>query len=177
MFFRPCSHFDAQTIVPLMFVMKVMSSLHLLPKVWLHVPWRWVIILCIGTLMGTPLVVLALQYWQPNLVRGLAGTGVLMACAILWRNWHFKSASSIVWLIVTGLIVAFVNGLASIGGLVVAVYMLSSHMSYISMRAGLIAFFLVTDIYSLSWFYTYDLVSLLILSLLLFMLPAMLMGN
>ena len=176
-FFALAPIFSAQTIVPLMFAMEVMASLHLLPKVWRQIPWRWVIMLCLGTLVGTPLGVVALQYWQSGLVRGLAGAGVLVACFALWRQWHFKAAESLPWLVMAGMVSGFVNGLASIGGLVVAVYMLSSHMSLTAMRAGLILFFLLTDVYGLVWLNGHDLVSPDLPSLLLVMMPVMLIGN
>jgi len=176
-FFSLAPIFDAQTIVPLMFVMEFMASVHLLPKVWRHIPWRWVLILCAGTLVGTPLGVVALQYWQSDLVRGLAGGGVLIACFALLKQFHFKSANSLTWLLIAGTVVGFVNGLASIGGLVVAVYMMSSKMSHVVMRAALIMFFLLTDVYGLSWFYGEGLIDPMVPSLLLVMMPVMLVGN
>ena len=176
-FFSLAPVFSAQTIVPLMFVMEVMASLHLLPKVWRQIPWRWVGVLFVGTSVGMPLGVMALQHWQSDWVRGLAGAGVLIACLALWRKWHFKSAESLIWLIFSGLVSGFVNGLASIGGLVVAVYMLSSNMPLTAMRAGLILFFLIADLYGLFWLNGHGLVSPHLPSLLLVMMPVMLLGN
>lgn len=176
-FFSLAPILDAQVIVPLMFVLEVMASLHLLPKVCRNVPWRWVIILCIGTMVGTPLGVVGLQHWQSDMVRGLAGAGVLVACFALWNQWHFKPANSVGWLLLAGAVVGFVNGLASIGGLVVAVYMMSSKMSHVVMRAGLIMFFLVTDIYGLAWFHSQDLLAPEFPSLMFVMMPVMLVAN
>lgn len=176
-FFSLAPILAAQTIVPLMFVMELVASLHLLPKVWRHIPWRWFWVLSLGTVIGTPFGVIGLQYWQSDLVRGLAGAGVLIACLALWNKWHFKSANSVGWLIFAGLIVGFVNGLASIGGLVVAVYMMSSKMSHVVMRAGLIMFFFATEIYGLAWFHIQGLVADELPSLLLVMIPVMLVGN
>ncbi|MDC9720067.1 MAG: sulfite exporter TauE/SafE family protein [Gammaproteobacteria bacterium] len=176
-FFALAPVFSAQTIVPLMFAMEVMASVHLLPKVWRQIPWRWVAILCLGTLFGTPLGVVALQYWQSDLVRGLAGGGVLIACFALWRQWHFKAAETLIWLAMAGFVSGFVNGLASIGGLVVAVYMLSSNMPLTAMRAGLILFFLLTDVYGLFWLNGHNLISKDLPSLLLIMMPVMLIAN
>ena len=150
-FFALAPVLSAQIIVPLMFVLEMLASLHLLPKVWRNIPWLWVTILFMGVIIGTPLGVFALQYWQPEMVRGLAGGGVLIA--------------------------GFLNGLASIGGLVVAVYLLSSNMSMTAMRAGLILFFFFTDAYGLSWLQGQGLVSSSLPSLLLIMVPAMLVGN
>tara|TARA_B110000211_G_scaffold38710_1_gene39455 strand:+ start:7119 stop:7886 length:768 start_codon:yes stop_codon:yes gene_type:complete len=176
-FFSLAPIFSAQTIVPLMFVMEVVASVHLLPKVWRKIPWRWMSLLSAGTLVATPLGVIALQHWQSDLVRGLAGGGVLIACVALWRQWHFKAAQSAVWLVIVGLVAGFVNGLASIGGLVVTVYMMSSNMSHTAMRAGLILFFLFTDVYGLFWFQGHGLMSVNLPSLLLVMVPVMLVGN
>lgn len=176
-FFSLAPIFNAQIIVPLMFVMEFMASVHLLPKIWRHIPWRWILILCFGTLIGTPLGVIGLQHWQSDLVRGIAGGGVLIACFALLKQFHFKSANAFIWLLVAGTVVGFVNGLASIGGLVVAVYMMSSKMSHVIMRAALIMFFLLTDVYGLSWFYAQGMVTPMVPSLLLVMMPVMLIGN
>tara|TARA_B110000503_G_C7089609_1_gene388817 strand:+ start:325 stop:1095 length:771 start_codon:yes stop_codon:yes gene_type:complete len=176
-FFALAPILSALTIVPLMFVMEVMASLHLLPRVWHKIPWRWVMILCLGMLLGSPLGVLALQYWQSDMVRGVAGGGVLIACFALWRQWQFKAAESLAWLVIAGLLAGFLNGLASIGGLVVAAYMMSSNMPLTAMRAGLILFFLLTDLYGFAWFQMHDLASPNLPSLLFVMLPVMLLGN
>ena len=176
-FFALSPILSALTIVPLMFVMEVMASLHLLPKVWHKIPWRWVMVLCLGILFGTPLGVLALQYWQADLVRSVAGSGVLIACFALWRDWQFKAAESCTWLVIVGVLAGFLNGLATIGGLVVAAYMLSSQMPLVAMRAGLILFFLLTDLYGFAWLQINDIASPHLPSLLLVMLPAMLAGN
>jgi len=176
-FFALAPVFSAQTIVPLLFIMEVIASLHLLPKVWRQVPWRWVLILCLGSALGTPLGVIILQHWQSDLVRGLAGCGVLIACLALWRQWYFKAAQSVVWIVIAGLVAGFLNGLATIGGLVAAVYMMSSHMHPAVMRAGLILFFLLIDLYGLSWFQGHKLISSHLPSLLLVMLPVILVAN
>ena len=76
-----------------------------------------------------------------------------------------------------GFIAGFLNGLASIGGLAVAVYMMSANMSMTAMRAGLILFFFFTDAYGLSWLQGQGLVSSSLPSLLIIMVPAMLVGN
>jgi hypothetical protein len=176
-FFALAPVFSAQTIVPLLFIMEVIASLHLLPKVWRQVPWRWVLILCLGSALGTPLGVIALQHWQSDLVRGLAGCGVLLACFALWRQWYFKAAQSVAWIVIAGLVAGFLNGLATIGGLVVAVYMMSSKMHPAVMRAGLILFFLLIDLYGLSWFQGHTLISSHLPSLLVVMLPVILVAN
>ena len=176
-FFALAPVFSAQTIVPFVFVMELVASLHLLPKVWRQIPWRWVLILCLGSGLGTPLGVMALQHWQSDLVRGLAGAGVLITCVALWQQWYFRAAESVVWMVVVGLVAGFVNGLATIGGLVAAVYMMSSNMSLAAMRAGLIFFFIVIDLYALSWFEGQILMSSNLPSLLLITLPVILLAN
>ncbi len=176
-FFSLAPVFSAQTIVPLMFVMEAMASFHMLPKVWRQIPWRWVGLLFVGASVGIPLGVMVLQHWQSDWVRGLAGAGVLIACLALWRKWHFKSAESLNWLVFAGLVSGFVNGLASIGGLVVAVYMLSSTMPLKVMRAGIVLFFLIVNLYGLFWLNGHDLVSPHLPSLLLVMMPVMLLSN
>lgn len=164
-------------IVPLMFVLECTASLHIMPKVWSHVPWRWLLALSIGAMLGTPFGVYGVAVWQPEVVRGIAGIGVLLASIALLRGWRFTAADSTLVLVVVGTISGFVNGMASIGGLVIAVYALSASISLLSMRAALVVFFLIIDIYGLFWFGGHGFLKTNTFILAAIALPIMLLGN
>ena len=164
-------------IVPLMFLLECAASVHIMPKVWSHVPWRWLLALSIGAMLGTPFGVYGVALWQPEIVRGLAGIGVLIASIALLKGWRFASADSTLVLVVVGTISGFVNGMASIGGLVIAVYALSASISLLSMRAALVVFFLIIDIYGLMWFGGHGFLNINTFILASIALPVMLLGN
>lgn len=164
-------------IVPLMFLLEASASLHIMPKVWSYVPWRWLLVLSIGAMLGTPFGVYGVALWQPDLVRGIAGLGVLLAGIVLLRGWRFDAADSKLMLFIVGTVAGFVNGMASIGGLVIAVYALSSPISLLSMRAALVVFFLIIDIYGLFWFGGHGFLNTQTFILGAMVLPIMLLGN
>ena len=51
----------------------------------------------------------------------------------------------------TGLVSGFVNGVAAIGGIAVAVLLSTAQMAPAAMRATMIMLFLFTDLYALAW--------------------------
>ena len=74
----------------------------------------------------------------------LASTSLLLGVRAPWSD------SSGVRL-ATGFASGIVNGLAAIGGMVVAVMLFSTTIPAAAARATLIAMFLATDVYSLGW--------------------------
>jgi len=164
-------------IVPLMFVLECSASLHLITKVWSQVPWRWLWYLSLGSFIGTPIGIMAIAIWQPELVRGIAGTAILVAAVALLYRWRLKSADHKSWLLGVGLLSGLANGLASIGGSVIAVYILSSSISLVAMRAALIVFFLIIDTYGLVWFAQQGFLHVQTFILAITVLPVMLLAN
>lgn len=176
-FFALSPLFSPMAIVPLVFMLEVSASLHLMPKIRKQVPWRWLLLIAAGALLGTPFGVASLAVWQADTVRALAGIGVLLAGIALLRGWRFAILDKYFMLVIVGVLSGFVNGMASIGGLVIAVYALSSSISLLSMRAGLIVFFLIIDVFGLLWFGGHGFLDTQTFILAAIVLPIMLLGN
>lgn len=164
-------------IVPLMFALESAASLHLVRRVWSHVPRRWLAFLLAGSVVGIPLGVWLLNYWSADLVRTITGVVVLIASLLLLSGTRLFKRQSDGLLACIGVLAGIANGMASIGGLIVAVYSLSARLPLVQMRAGLIVFFLAIDVYGLMWFSGHGLLGLDTLYLLLVALPIMLIGN
>jgi uncharacterized membrane protein YfcA len=164
-------------IVPLMFALESAASLHLLRRVWGDVPRRWLAFLLVGSAIGIPVGVWLLSYWSADQVRSITGVVVLVACLLLLSGVQLFRKPNDFILASVGLLAGIANGMASIGGLVVAVYSLSARLALVQMRAGLIVFFLVIDVYGLLWFSGHGLLSVELLYLFAFSLPLMMLGN
>lgn len=164
-------------IVPLMFALESAASLHLIRRVWSDVPRRWLAFLLLGSAIGIPAGVWLLRYLSADIVRSTTGMVVLAACILLLTGVQLFRRPNDVVLASVGLLAGIANGMASIGGLVVAVYSLSARLPLIQMRAGLIVFFLIIDVYGLAWFSGHGLLSLDIIYLMAISLPIMLLGN
>jgi uncharacterized membrane protein YfcA len=138
-------------VVPPVFVLEVLASLSLLREAWKDADLRWLQWLVLGNALCIPLG-LALLVWLPEVELRLVLGGLLLLAAALLRagfslglepSWRVKLG--------TGLVSGFVNGVAAIGGIAVAVLMSTTALAPAAMRATMIVLFLFTDLYALVW--------------------------
>jgi uncharacterized membrane protein YfcA len=138
-------------VVPPVFVLEVLASLSLLREAWKDADLRWLRWLVLGNALCIPLG-LALLAWLPEVELRLLLGGLLLTAAALLRagfsmglepSWRVKLGA--------GLVSGFVNGVAAIGGVAVAVLMSTTALAPAAMRATMIVLFLFTDLYALAW--------------------------
>ncbi len=138
-------------IVPSIFIMEVVASLHLLPGVWRDIHWRSLFWLTIGSLVGTPVGVYALAH-VPAVPMTLAlAVFVLLAAILLAQGYALKSLPGPAVTFTTGTASGLCNGGFGIGGPPVILFFFSSPAGAAAGRASLIAFFLITDVTALAW--------------------------
>lgn len=80
----------------------------------------------------------------------VAGLALLVAAGLLRSGFNLALAPSAGARLGVGIASGFVNGVAAIGGIAVAVMLSSSQLAPAVMRATLIALFLFTDLYALA---------------------------
>jgi len=138
-------------VVPPVFVLEVLASLSLLREAWRDADLRWLRWLVLGNALCIPLG-LALLAWLPELELRLLLGALLLSAAVLLRC-GFSAGLEPSWRVRlgTGLVSGFVNGVAAIGGIAVAVLMSSTALPPAAMRATMIVLFLFTDLYALGW--------------------------
>jgi uncharacterized membrane protein YfcA len=138
-------------VVPPVFVLEVLASLSLLREAWKDADLRWLRWLVLGNALCIPLG-LTLLAWLPEVELRLLLGGLLLTAAALLRagfsmglepSWRVKLGA--------GLVSGFVNGVAAIGGIAVAVLMSTTALAPAAMRATMIVLFLFTDLYALAW--------------------------
>lgn len=138
-------------VVPPVFVLEVLASLSLLREAWKDADLHWLRWLVLGNALCIPLG-LALLAWLPEVELRLVLGGLLLTAALLLRS-GFSAGLEPSWRVrlATGLVSGFVNGVAAIGGIAVAVLMSSTSLAPAAMRATMIVLFLFTDLYALAW--------------------------
>jgi uncharacterized membrane protein YfcA len=138
-------------IVPSIFLMELVASLHLLPGVWREIHWRSLRWLTAGCLAGTPFGVYALAH-QPAapMTLGLA-VFVMIATILLARGHAFESLPGPAATFATGAASGLFNGAFGVGGPPVIVFFFSSPAGAAAGRASMIAYFLITDLVGLGW--------------------------
>ena len=138
-------------VVPPVFVLEVLASVSLLRGALKHADWRWLSWLVLGNVLCIPLGVALLAFVDETPLRLIIGALLLVAAVLLRSGVVLALQPTPALRLVTGLVSGFVNGVAAIGGIAVAVLLSSSAMAPAVMRATLIVMFLFTDLYALSW--------------------------
>jgi uncharacterized protein len=138
-------------VVPPIFVLEVLASLTLLRGAFKDADWPWLSWLALGNALFIPLGIALLAYLPETPLRLLIGTLLLGAALLLRSGFSFALAPTRAVRLSTGLISGFVNGVAAIGGIAVAVLLSTAHMAPAAMRATMIMLFLFTDLYALAW--------------------------
>lgn len=137
-------------IVPAIFVLEVLASISLLRSAARHIDWPWLSWLVLGNFLCLPLGTLLLTWLPETPLRLLIGALLLLAAGLLRAGVSLALAPSAGVRLGVGMASGFVNGVAAIGGIAVAVMLSTAQIAPAVMRATMIALFLFTDLYALA---------------------------
>lgn len=138
-------------IVPSIFLMELVASLHLLPGAWPEIHWRALSWLVVGCCLGTPLGVYALAHAPPAPMTLALAVFVLASAILLGRGYEMQRMPGRAFTVAAGTASGLCNGGFGMGGPPVILFFFSSPAGVAAGRASLIAFFLLTDIVALGW--------------------------
>lgn len=168
--------FPPAQVIPSIFMLEVAASLHMLPGIWRDVHWRSLLPLILGSFIGTPIGVYALANLpQAEMTLALA-VFVLGATALLWRGFALSSMPSGPATLAAGTAAGLANGAFGIGGPPVILFYFASPAGHAVGRASLIAYFMITDVIGLGYFFRQGMVTGQNFILTLAFLPALLAG-
>ena len=143
--------FSPAQVVPVAFVLEVLASLTLLRSVWKDIHWGWLRPLLIGNAFAIPIGVWMLAAIPEGPLRAIVSTVILLAAVLLLSGFKAPWPDTPPLRLGTGFVSGIFNGLAAIGGMVVAVMLFTTSISGAAARATLIALFFATDLYSIAW--------------------------
>jgi uncharacterized membrane protein YfcA len=136
-------------VVPAIFMLEILASLSQLRGIVRDVDMPWLGWLMLGNLICIPIGV-ALLAWLPETPLRLLIGALLMAAALLLRGGaHVTLAPTRAVRLGAGLASGFINGVAAIGGIAIAVLLSTAKMAPAALRATLIALLLFSDVVSL----------------------------
>jgi uncharacterized protein len=138
-------------IIPSIFVLEVLASIHLLTSAWRDVHWRSLLWLSIGCGIGTPFGVYALARVPAAPLTLVLAVVVLILCVLLARGFVLKSMPGTAATASTGVVSGLLNGSVGIGGPPVVMFYFGSPAAVETGRASMIAYFLFTDVLALAW--------------------------
>lgn len=136
-------------VVPAIFALEILASLSQLRGIARAVDRHWIGWLALGNLLFIPLGV-ALLAWLPEAPLRLLIGALLMTAALLLRGGHGATLAPTRGLrLFAGAMSGFINGVAAIGGIALAVLLSSTRMPAATLRATMIALLLVSDLVAL----------------------------
>lgn len=135
----------ASRVVPIILVLEVLASAHLLPRAWKDVHWASVRPLMVAACLATPLGVWALARLSPGAMQLAISVVVLATAAILWRGYRLRRTPGTPATLALGAISGVLTGATSANGPPLVIFYLSSPVAMAAQRASLIACFLGID--------------------------------
>ncbi len=115
--------------------------------------WREIGVIVTAALIVTPVGTYFLVSLDPSLVKRLIGMAVLVATLITMGGWTYKGPRGFLPSTIAGVLGGLINGVASVGGPPVVLYLMSLpetariHRANIAMAIGLMGFFVMIFIW------------------------------
>jgi len=141
-------------IVPIVLILEVFISIFMIPYIWNKIDWNFVFKLLIGIVIGSPIGLYLLKYLSPETTHLYVCLIIIFFSILLMRGYINKKINNNQSKIFTGIISGTLNGLTTLGGMPVALFLLITSIHPAVIRGSLAALFFLTDIYAfiLSYF-------------------------
>ena len=141
-------------IVPIILILEVFISIFMIPYIWNKIDWNFVFKLLIGIAIGSPIGLYLLKYLSTETTHLYVCLIIIFFSILLMRGYINKKINNNQSKIFTGIISGTLNGLTTLGGMPVALFLLITSIQPAVIRGSLAALFFLTDIYAfiLSYF-------------------------
>ncbi|MDA9646368.1 sulfite exporter TauE/SafE family protein [Candidatus Pelagibacter sp.] len=139
---------SAIEIVPIILILEVIISIFMIPYIWNKIDWNFVLKLLIGIAIGSPAGLYLLKYLSPKTIHLSVCVLVIFFSFLLMKGYHNKKIYNNYGKFFTGIISGTINGLTTLGGMPVALFLLVTCIQPAIIRGSLAALFFLTDIYA-----------------------------
>jgi uncharacterized protein len=135
-------------IVPIILILEVMISIFMIPYIWNKIDWGFVIKILVGIIIGSPIGLYLLKYLNPETTHLLVCLIIIFFSILLMKGYSNQKINNDYVKVFTGLISGTLNGLTTLGGMPVALFLLITSIQPAVIRGSLAALFFLTDIYA-----------------------------
>ena len=140
-------------IVPIILILEVFISIFMIPYVWNKIDWNFVLKLLIGIIIGSPIGLYLLKYLSPDTTHLSVCALVIFFSFLLMKGYENKKINNNYGKLITGIVSGTLNGLTTLGGMPVALFLLVTSIQPAVIRGSLAALFFLTDIYAFTLSY------------------------
>ena len=135
-------------IVPIILALEVIISIFMVPYIWNKIDWNFVFKLLIGITIGSPIGLYLLKHLNPDTTHLSVCLLVIFFSILLMKGYSNQKIDNNYGKIFTGIISGALNGLTTLGGMPVALFLLTTSIQPAVIRGSLAALFFLTDIYA-----------------------------
>ena len=135
-------------IVPIILALEVIISIFMVPYIWNKIDWDFVFKLLIGIIIGSPIGLYLLKHLNPDTTHLSVCLLVIFFSILLMKGYSNQKIDNNYGKIFTGIISGTLNGLTTLGGMPVALFLLTTSIQPAVIRGSLAALFFLTDIYA-----------------------------
>ena len=135
-------------IVPIILALEVIISIFMVPYIWNKIDWNFVFKLLIGITIGSPIGLYLLKYLSSDITHLTVCILVIFFSFLLMKGYKNQKIDNSYVKTFTGIISGTLNGLTTLGGMPVALFLLVTSIQPAIIRGSLAALFFLTDIYA-----------------------------
>ena len=134
--------------VPIILLLEVLISIFMIPYIWDKIDWNFISKILIGIIIGSPIGLYLLKYLSPEIIHLYVCLIIIFFSILLMRGYSNQNINNNKSKIFTGIISGAINGLTTLGGIVVALSLLVANIQPAVIRGSLAALFFITDAYA-----------------------------
>ena len=135
-------------IVPIILALEVIISIFMVPYIWNKIDWKFVFKILSGIIMGSPIGLYLLKHLNPETTHLSVCLLIIFFSILLMKGYSNQTINNNYGKIFTGIVSGILNGLTTLGGMPVALFLLITSIQPAVIRGSLAALFFLTDIYA-----------------------------
>jgi len=135
-------------IVPIILALEVIISIFMVPYIWNKIDWKFVFKLQIGIIIGSPIGLYLLKHLNPEITHLSVCLLIIFFSILLMKGFSSQKVNNNYGKFLTGIVSGTLNGLTTLGGMPVALFLLITSIQPVVIRGSLAALFFLTDIYA-----------------------------
>jgi uncharacterized protein len=135
-------------IVPIILILEVLISIFMIPYIWNKIDWNFVLKILFGIIIGSPIGLLLLKYLDPKITHLFICIMIIFFSLLLMKGYSNQNINNNIGKFLTGVVSGTLNGLTTLGGMPVALFLLVTSIQPAIIRGSLAALFFLTDIYA-----------------------------
>ena len=135
-------------MVPIILALEVIISIFMVPYIWNKIDWRFVFKILLGIILGSPVGLYLLKYLNPQTTHFSVCLLIIFFSILLMKGFSSQKINNNYGKFFTGIVSGTLNGLTTLGGMPVALFLLITSIQPVVIRGSLAALFFLTDIYA-----------------------------